>query len=191
MACVTAGASSLNNQPQDVAPGERLSRGFPAASIHIRMRLPARQARRCWAAPQPLRSTALPAPCSVLCLVLRPGLGNTLQISQGTGQKTRKRVSIFHIKKYFLFVPNLFPKCSQFVPKTICSGQRAIYKGLKAFWLSKNAVFPCSQEKQSPAPLCCACRTMHTPACRHKKAASKGGGWWRWVAGVGLPGALA
>lgn len=180
-----------SHPPQDVAPGERLSRDFPATSTHVHVPLLTPLARCCRAAPPATTAPHSIAPCAVLCLVLRPGLGNTQQAAQGAGQKTRKRVSIFHIKKYFLFVPNLFPKCSQFVPKTICSGRRPIYKGFKAFRLLKNAVFPCSQEKQSPTPLCCACHAMHTPACGHKKAASKGGGWWRWVAGVGLPGALA
>ena len=32
-----------------------------------------------------------------------------------------KELSIFHIEKYFLFVPKTFPLCSQFVPKTFRS----------------------------------------------------------------------
>lgn len=146
MACVIAGASRAINPPQDAAPGKYPSRRFPAPSTRIR--------RHQDNAPRLRQPSTTVQPITRTCHTFAwcRSLHLTKPRSQPKAQardmvRTRKRTSIFHIKKYFLFVPNLFPKCSHFVPKTICSSQHPIYKGFKAFLFSKNAVFPCSQEK--------------------------------------------
>lgn len=92
--------------PKDGAPRERPSRRFPGqcAMAHPAQRQPAARGH-----PQQSQRHSTPSPCH---RYLEP------QPSQpGHRQKEIKEHYIFHIKKYSLFVPTLFPECSHFVPK--------------------------------------------------------------------------
>ena len=117
------------------------SRTLPATATHAHPAQPKHIAITRSATAQRLCTGAVP----------RPLKQHSSQPNKQT--KQRKEQSIFHIKKISLYVPNLFPKCSHFVPKTIHSCLPLIYLGYKPIWLKESALFPCSQEKSTPSAM--------------------------------------